>query len=59
MRIFPGFCVFVYPLGQKNENPEMTGINRKYSKEKKHPFLTVTITRKLLKSYQFVILVLF
>ena len=38
MRIFPGFCVFVYPLGQKNENPEMTGINRKHSKEKNTHF---------------------
>ena len=37
----------------KNENLEMPEINRKLVNNKNHPFLTVTITRKLLKNYQF------
>ena len=39
----------------KKENLEMPEINRKLSKSKKHPVLTITITGKLLKSNQFVI----
>ena len=37
----------------KNENPGMTEINKKLVNNKNHPLLTVTITRKLLKNYQF------
>ena len=37
----------------KNENPEMPEIKRKLVDNKNHPLLTVTITRKLLKNYQF------
>ena len=39
-KIFCGFFVFKNVLWQKNENPEMPGINRKLSKSKKHPVLT-------------------
>ena len=37
----------------KNENLEMPEINRKLVNNKNHSLLTVTITRKLLKNYQF------
>ena len=37
----------------KNENLEMPEINRKLVNNKNRPLLTVTITRKLLKNYQF------
>ena len=37
----------------KDENPEMPEINRKLFNNKNHPLLMVTITRKLLKNYQF------
>ena len=36
-KIFCGFLVFKNVLWQKNENPEMPGINRKLSKSKKAP----------------------
>ena len=32
MKIFRGFRVFEYVLWKKNENPEMSEINRKLSK---------------------------
>ena len=35
MNIFPGFWVFEYALRQKNENPDMPEINRKFSKSKR------------------------
>ena len=35
----------------KNENPEMSEINRKLFNNKNHPWLTNTISRKLLKNY--------
>ena len=38
--IFRGFCVFECSKA-KNENPEMPEINRKLSKSKEHPVLTV------------------
>ena len=53
IKIFRGFRIFKYALWQKNENPEMPEINRKLSKLKKHPLLTVIITKKLLRNYQF------
>ena len=55
MDIFRRFRVFVYALMIKNENPETPKINLKLSKLKKHPVVTVNITRKLLKCNQFVI----
>ena len=55
MEIFCGFQIFKYALMVKNENPKMPEINIKFSKLKKHPMVKVIITRKLLKSYQFVI----
>ena len=51
MKIFRGFRVFI--LMVKNENSEMSEVNRMLSNSKKHPLLTVATTRKLLKSYQF------
>ena len=39
-KIFRGFRVFACSMA-KNENPEMPEINRKLSKSKKHPVLTV------------------
>ena len=55
MEIFRGFRVFKYAQTVKNENPKMLEINIKFSKLKKHLMVKVIITRKLLKSYQFVI----
>ena len=54
MKIVRDFRVFetVY---DKKRNPEMPESNRKLVNNKNHPLLTVTITRKLLKNYQFVI----
>ena len=37
-----------------NENPEMPEIKRKFFNNKNHPFLTVNVTRKLLKTTNFV-----
>ena len=54
-KMFCGFRGFEYALWPKSENPQMPEINIKLSKSKKHPLLMVTITRKLLKSHQFVI----
>ena len=39
----------------KNEIPEMPEINRKFFNNKNHSSLTVIVTRKLLKNYQFCI----
>ena len=55
MKNFPRFQVFEYALMVKNENPETWENNKKLSKLKKHPVITVIITRKLLKCKQFVI----
>ena len=38
-KIFRGFRVFEYALWNKNENPEMSEINRKLSRSKEHPVL--------------------
>ena len=54
MKIFRGFGDFEYALMIKNENLETPEINTKLSKLKKHPVVTVIITRKLLKYNQFV-----
>ena len=55
MEAFRGFRVFEYALAMaKNKNPEMPEINIKLSKLKKHPVVTVIISRKLLKCNQFV-----
>ena len=37
----------------KNENPEIPEINRKLFNNKIHPLKMVTITRILLKNYQY------
>ena len=55
MKILRGFRVFEYTLMVKNDNPETSEINIKLSKLKKHPVVTVIITRKLLKCNEFVI----
>ena len=55
MKIFRVFQLFEYALMVKDENLEMSEINKKLSKQQKKTFLTVTITRKLLKNYEFVI----
>ena len=38
---------------KKNENPKMPEINRKLFNNKNYPLLTVIITIKLEKNYQF------
>ena len=48
-----GYSFFVIEHIRKNENPEIPENNRKLFNNKNHPLLTVTITRKLLKDYQF------
>ena len=55
MKIFRVFQLFEYALMVKDENLEMSEINKKLSKQQKKTFLTVTVTRKLLKNYEFVI----
>ena len=55
MKIFRGFRVSGYALMLKYENPETPEINIQLSELKKHPVVTVIITRKLPKSNQFVI----
>ena len=52
--IFRGFQVSEYALMVKNENLKMPEINKKLSKLKKDPVVTVIITRKLVKCNQFV-----
>ena len=55
MKIFRVFQLFEYALMVKDENLEMSEINKKLSKQQQKTFLTVTVTRKLLKNYEFVI----
>ena len=48
------FSRFSNMLYGKKGKPEMPEINRKFSKLKEHPVLTVDVTRKLLKSNLFI-----
>ena len=52
--IFRGLQVSEYALMVKNENLKTPEINKKLSKLKKDPVVTVIITRKLVKCNQFV-----
>ena len=58
MKIFRGFCVFEYALCEKVKNGKCRKLPESIL-DKKHQLLTVVITRKLLKSHQFVISVPF
>ena len=59
MKIFRGFRVFEFALWQETETWKCRESTESFLNEKKNLLLTVAITRKLLKSYQFVIQVLF
>ena len=54
MKIFRDFCVFEYAIWQKTKTRKCRKSTGRFL-NKKDPVLTVTITRKLLKSYKFVI----